>query len=78
MIEILLFESERYFGGEKNQPYLETLYKVMICLAYYGMMRVGEITIGDHTLKAQNIHIGDNKDKILIVLYTSKTHEKEL
>ena len=77
LVEMLLFEVERYYGGERNQHYLEALYKAMICLAYYGMMRVGEITNGDHTLKAPNIHLGHNKDKILIVLYTSKKHGKE-
>ena len=30
-----------------------------------------------HTIKACNIHVGSNKDKILIVLYSSKTHGKE-
>ena len=49
----------------------------MFCLAYYGMLRVGEITWSPHTVKACNIHVGNNKDKILIVLYTSKTHGEE-
>ena len=43
-------------------------------LAYFGMLRVGELTKGDHTVKAGNIHVGHNKDKLLITLYTSKTH----
>ena len=72
LLEILLFEVERIF----NSPYLITLYRAIILLCYYGMMRVGELTEGDHTLKAANIHIGSNKDKILIILYTSKTHSR--
>ena len=33
--------------------------------------------MGDHSVKAKDIWIGENKDKILIVLYTSKTHGEE-
>ena len=68
------------FRGDKSkgpQPYLELLYKTMLLLSYYGMMRIGEISQSQHTLKARNIHIGNNKDKILIVLYMSKTHGRE-
>ena len=53
------------------------LYKSIFCLAYYGMLRVGELSQSDHVIKACNIHIGNNKDKILIVLYSSKTHGRE-
>ena len=77
LLEMLLFEISRKFGEEENQPYLETLYHAIFCLGYYGMLRVGEMTLGDHTAKACNVHIGNNKDKILIVLYTSKTHGEE-
>ena len=74
LLEMLLFELERKFGGSSPQPYLEALYKNMFSLAYYGLMRVGELACGPHTMKARNIHTGKNKNKILIVLYTSKTH----
>ena len=76
LLELLLFELSRKFG-EKGQVYLECMYTAMFCLAYYGMMRVGELTLGSHTMKACNIHVGNNKDKIQIVLYTSKTHGQE-
>ena len=75
LLEIILFELGRYFDGQK---YLEILYKTMFILGYYGLLRVGEITSSSqHTLKAKNIHIGKNKDKILIILYSSKTHGAE-
>ena len=74
LLEMLLFELGRKFD---TQPYLEIMYKALFCLSYYGMLRVGEATLGDHTLKACNIHVGGNKDKLLMVLYTSKTHGKE-
>ena len=53
------------------------MYKAIFCLAYYGLMRVGGLTEGPHSVKACNVHIGNNKDKILIILYSSKTHDKE-
>ena len=76
LLELLLFEIERFFK-ENNQPYLKIMYKALFSLAYYGMMRVGELTMSDHTLKACNIHIGGNKDKLMMTLYTSKTHGRE-
>ena len=52
------------------------MFKALFALVYYGLMRIGELTQGYHTLKAKDIHIGRNKNKILIVLHTSKTHDK--
>ena len=76
LFEMLLFEMERYFGTNR-QFYLKLMYKAIFCLAYYGMLRVGELTLGRHTVKAAAIHVGHNKDKIMVVLYTSKTHGLE-
>ena len=80
LLELILFEVERYF--EKNprkgaQPYLRLLYQSIFLLGYYGLMRVGELTTGNHSILAKNIHIGSNKNKILILLYSSKTHGRE-
>ena len=78
LLEMILFEVKRkWYDGENPQPYLAILYQAIFCLAYYGMLRVGELALSDHNIKACNIHIGSNKDKILIVLYSSKTHGKE-
>ena len=55
---------------------MEILLKAIYCMAYFGMMRVSELGLSDHTAKAANIHIV-NKDKILVALYTSKTHGEE-
>ena len=74
LLELLLFELERFYS---KQPYLEKLYKTALVLSYYGMMRVGELTKSQHNVKAKDIHIGENKDKILIILHSSKTHGKE-
>ena len=76
LMELLLFELARIFDSDP-QPYLKSLYQTMFCLAYYGMLRVGEITDSPHNIKAADVHVGNNKDKILLALYTSKTHGQE-
>ena len=74
LLEVLLFELERLF---KDQMYLRTMYRTLFALAYYGLFRIGELAQGDHPVKACNIHIAQNKAKILIYLRTSKTHGLE-
>ena len=50
------------------------MYRALFCVAYYGLFRIEELTSGSHPVMAKNVHIGRNKDKILFVLRTSKTH----
>ena len=38
LLEMILFELQRLFS---QQPYLEALYKAILVLIYYGMMRIG-------------------------------------
>ena len=45
-------------------------------ISYYGLFRIGEISLSPHVIKAINVHKGTNKDKILFILYSSKTHGK--
>ena len=73
LLEQILFETQRKF---KNQVYLEYLYKTMFILMYCGLMRIGEVAMSEHVVKATDIALGTNKRKILIVLYTSKTHDR--
>ena len=76
LLELILFEVARHFN-KKGQVYLKILYQSLFALAYYGMFRVGELTESQHTVKAKNIHVGVNKSKILIILYSSKTHGRD-
>ena len=78
LLEIFLFELRRKFI-EDNQPYLEALYMTAFLLAYYGLLRVGELTKSEHVIKAVNIHQATeyNREKLMIVLYSSKTHGLE-
>ena len=75
LLEMILFEVQRYFTG-RNQVYLESLYKMLFAISYYGMMKIGEVTKSQYVLKASNVHIATNKDKLLLLLYSSKTHDQ--
>ena len=74
LLEMLLFELERLFS---RQPYLEAMYKSVFVLAYYGLFRIGELTSSQHAIKDKDIHVAENKNKVLIMLYSSKMHGVE-
>ena len=57
-----------------DQPYLSALYSAIFITAYYGLFRVGELTKGSHPIRAVDVHVGKNKDKIMLILRSSKTH----
>ena len=69
----IIRKTEDYFQ-ERNQNYLAIMYTSMFAVAYYRLLRVGELTTGSHAVKVTDIHIADNKNKILFILHTSKTH----
>ena len=50
------------------------MYKTIVSTSYYGLLRVGEVTTGDHPILAENVFVADNRNKVLLVLRTSKTH----
>ena len=60
-----------------SQPYLITLYKAMLSTAYFGLFRIGELTLSEHVLKAKDVHVGKNKNKMMFILHSSKTHGLE-
>ena len=70
MLNVLLKYIERNF----DQLYLQKLYRAIFATAYYGMFRIGEITLSPHVIKAINVHIAQNKKKMLFLLRSSKTH----
>ena len=74
LLDLLLLQLETEFD---KQLYLEIMYKSLFLVAYYGLMRIGELAQGVHTLKAKNIHSSAAKNKLLLVLYSSKTHRAE-
>ena len=73
LLHSILDKADKYFN-KKGQIYWKILFKAMTVSAYYGMLRIGEIAKSQHVIKAINVHIGENKDNILFVLNSSKTH----
>ena len=73
LLEMILFEIERVY---KQQPYLVILFQALIALGYYGLFHIGELTLSKHCVKAHNVHSTVNKNKLLIILYSSKTHDQ--
>ena len=73
MLVVLLRKLETLFI---DQPYLLVTYQALFSTAYFGLLRVGELTSGTHPILAKDVHIADNKDKILFVLRYSKTHDQ--
>ena len=41
-------------------------------------MRVSEIALSDHVVKAKDVHLATQKEKIKIILYSSKTHDQSM
>ena len=72
VIKLLLKKVRDKFG--LTQPYLETLYTVLILATYYGMFRIGEVIDSPHVIKAKDVYIGTNKPKLMFILHSSKTH----
>ena len=76
MVNVLLDRCETYFG-KKQQVFQAKLYRAVFVSMYYGMLRISEVTEGEHAVKALDVHIADNKNKILFILRSSKTHTRE-
>ena len=72
LLEMILFEIKRMF---KDQYYLQIMFKTLFAISYYGLLRIGEVADGEHSILARNVHIATNKKKIMLVLYSSKTHD---
>ena len=76
MLNIIIKETYKYFLNA-NQPFLAKLYSALYSTAYYGMFRIGELTTGDHPVLAVDVHVAENKKKMLFILRTSKTHWRD-
>ena len=72
LLELILYQVPRV----ATDRYFILLIRTIFILAYYGLLRIGELTAGDHNVKARDIHVAENKNKILIMLFSSKTHGK--
>ena len=68
-----MVEVEKFYD---QQPYLSCLFETIYSTAYFSLLRIGEIAKSPHMILARNTHIGVNKNKILFILTSSKTHTK--
>ena len=79
-LEMILFEVGRIY---KDNVYLEILYKTIFLISCYGLLCISEVAAegkqfsSNHAVKACDVHIGQNEPKMLLVLYSSKTHGRE-
>ena len=73
MLNEILRKIDWYYGTVKNQDYLNLLYQSLFSTTYYGLFRVGEVTSSTHPIFARDVHVSDNKNKLLFILRTSKT-----
>ena len=80
LLEVILFELKRLFH---HKPYVQIMYQTIFCVSYYGLLCMSEVvnqqseSSSKHAIKAASVHMSVNKEKILLILYTSKTHSKE-
>lgn len=74
LLKALLRKAHQYYLLERGQVYLATMLKAMFAMAYFGLMRVSEITTGAHPVKAPDVRYAKNKNKIVVTLHSSKTH----
>ena len=74
LLELLLFEVDRFYQGQ--QLYLQIMYKALFAISYYGLLCIGEVMYSTHVIKAKNVHMAINKEKLLLILYLSKTQDE--
>ena len=74
MLEVLIRTTRKHYD-QIGQPYLGTLYSTIFSTMYFGLFRIGELihTASGHAIKACDVHLADNKRKILFVLRSTKT-----
>ena len=75
MLGLLLQKTQEHFYSI-NQVYLAYLYRALFATAYFRLFRVGELTSGEHPVQVRDVQLGDNKQKVMFILRTSKTHGK--
>ena len=73
ILELMVKEINKFYSNI-GQTYLQILYIAVFTTAYYGLFRVGELGDSPHAIKVNDVHIGDNKKKLLFILRSSKTH----
>ena len=73
LLELMLYELGRHYDA---QPYLLILYRAVFTTMYYGLLRISEIAMHEHSVKVVDVHITSNNSKAVLILRSSKTHKK--
>ena len=71
VLRVILKHALIYF---KDQPYLSVVYCTIFMTAYFSLFRIWELTHSNQAIKAVDVHIAENKPKLMFVLHSSKTH----
>ena len=76
LLHMIIDEIENRFLDSTSQPFLCKLYKAILVSGYYGLLHIGEMTAteSNHYVRYSDVHIAPEKEKILFLLRTSKTH----
>ena len=76
LLHMLTDKIENRFLDDSTQPFLCKLYKAILMAGYYDLLRIGEVTTAEcnHYIRYSDVHLAPQKEKILFVLRTSKTH----
>ena len=77
LLPLLLRKIDNLVPPSRDE-YLCIMYKLLLSTAYFGLFHVGEITESPHVIKARDVHVVQNKKKMMFVLHTSKTHWKDV
>ena len=77
LLNIILDDVTLFLDSNQGQQYLAKLYRAMFAVSYYGLLCIWEITSGDHPILAKDMQVATNKNKMLLILRTSKTHWKD-
>ena len=72
LLHLIITKTEHF--ENHHQPYLSLLYQTVFSTMYFGMFRISEVAEGPHAIKVRDVKISDNKDKVLFILRSSKTH----
>ena len=73
LIKVIWVKLQEIFD---QQQYLLILYRAIFCITYFGLLRIGQVTKSPHVILARDVTIGTNKEKIRLLLRSSKTHRK--
>ena len=74
LLSVIVWTVGRIFCSE--QPFLICLYRALFLTTYFSLFRVGEVTRSTHRVCACDVQIGQNKNKLIFILRSSKTHNQ--